>query len=229
MKSTPLIEWGMYLIFEEGSFLVKTLTTSEELEESFRLRHEVFCKELMWVPESKDGCEMDFYDSFSERIGVFDPSGVLAGHARLILPPNRFMVDKEFRALLPEGYIVRKGADSAEVTRLCVRKGGRAPAESVNVSHLLYKGIYQWSLGNGIRHLIMVVEMRYYRLLRLNGFPVEAANRFVKMPDGVRAAVITLDWRRFEEEAGRDKPAFLEWMSKISVPIQARSQWHAFY
>ncbi len=35
--------------------------------------------------------------------------------------------------------------------------------------------------------------------------------------------------RRFEEEAGRDKPVFLEWMSKISVPIQARSQWHAFY
>lgn len=219
----------MDLIFEEGSFLVKSLTTCEELEESFRLRHEVFSEELRWVPSSTDGFEIDFYDTFSERVGVFDSSGRLSAHARLITSPNRFMVEKEFRGLLPASYVIRKGADVAEVTRLCVRKAERRGDETVNVSHLLYKGIYQWSLGSSIRHLIMVVDRRYYRLLRLNGFPVEAVNNFVAMPDGVRAAVITLDWRRFEEEAGRTRPRFLEWMSKISAPIPSLSRLHAFY
>jgi N-acyl-L-homoserine lactone synthetase len=40
----------MELIFREGNFLIKTLSAYEELEAAFRLRHEVFCEELKWVP-----------------------------------------------------------------------------------------------------------------------------------------------------------------------------------
>ncbi|MBI5892273.1 MAG: hypothetical protein HZB79_01240 [Deltaproteobacteria bacterium] len=40
----------MELIFQEGSYLIKTLSTHEEMEAAYRLRHEVFVDELKWVP-----------------------------------------------------------------------------------------------------------------------------------------------------------------------------------
>ncbi len=71
----------------------------------------------------------------------------------------------------------------------------------------------------------MVVEQKYYRLLRLNGFPVKAMNDFLTMPDEVRASVITLDWRAFEEYAAKIKPEFLGRMSTLPplFPLQLQS------
>jgi acyl homoserine lactone synthase len=221
----------MELIFQEGEFLVKTLSTHEEMDAAFRLRHEVFSEELKWVPRDPGQREIDDYDrgSFSHYIGVFDGVYGILGHARLIPAPYPFMVEKEFLGLMPDGKMVRKGADSGEITRLCVKKEDRSRQHLTNVSYLIYKGIYQWSLANGVRHLIMVVEQKYYRLLRLNSFPVNAINGFMTMPDGVKATAITLDWRAFEEYAARVKPEFLKWMSTLPplYPLQSRS--HGLY
>ena len=215
----------MELVFYEDGFLTKTLDTHEEFEAAYRLRHEVFSRELKWVPCSPDGLEVDPYDSFAQCIGVFDSGFKLMGHARLIKSPNPFMVEKEFAHLVQEGTALEKGADVAEVTRLCVGREGRF----TGVSNLLYKGIYQWSLFNGVRHLVMVVEKKYYRLLRLNGFPVRPAYSFLTMPDGVKAAVITLDWREFEELASKKRPGLLAWISKLPDRRPSRSRLHGLY
>lgn len=217
----------MELIFVEENHLTKTLATAEELEAAYRLRHEVFCDELKWVPRSPDGLEKDAYDSFSSAIGVFDETGLIIGHVRLTFAPNPFMVEKEFRGLLPEGVVFKKPADSVEVTRLCVRREIRLNTRSfLKISNLLYKGVYQLSILNNARFLEMVVEKNNYRLLRLTGFPVEVLGGFKTIGEGVEAGVLLLDLRRFEREAGEKKPEFMRWMSTIQIHNPAQLQLH---
>jgi len=219
----------MELIFQEGDLLVKTIETPEEMDSAYRLRHEVFSEELRWVPTTPEGREIDDYDGFARCIGVFDKENNILGHARLIPSPYPFMVEKEFREMLPPERPIQKGPDLAEITRLCVRKEAREGRGVTIIANCLYKAIYLLSIMNDIRHLVMVVDRRYYRLLRLTGFPMEPLGDFITMPDGVRAGAIWLDLRRLEEEAGRKKPAFMEWMSTLPGRYPLQGQLHALY
>ncbi len=193
--------------------MIKTLSAYEEMEQGYRLRHEVFSKELRWAPLSVDKREVDGYDSFASYLGVFDEAQGLLGYARLITDPNPFMIDKEFASLTTREQRIKKSPDMAEITRLCVQKKGRKADYILRVSNLLYKGIYHWSEKVGVRHLVMVVDKRYYRLLRLTGFPVKLVGDFIDMPDSVQAAVIRLDWKEFKKVAKDKKPDFFGWIT----------------
>lgn len=219
----------MELLFQEDIYIVKTLSSHEEIEAAFRLRHDVYCDELKWAPPSPDGIETDRYDSFSENIGVFDGDRRIVGYIRIIPSPYPFMIEKEFASLMSEGAKIDKSADVHEVTRLCVRKETRSSLSSTNISHLLYKGLYQWNLSNKMRHSVMVVDKRCYRHLRLTCLPVEAAGDFHTMPDGVKAAVCTLDWRRFEELSMEKRPEFFNWMSKLPAHYPSQLLSHGLY
>jgi N-acyl-L-homoserine lactone synthetase len=207
----------MELIFREGNFLIKTLSAYEELEAAFRLRHEVFCEELKWVPCSPGVIERDDYDCFAQSIGVFDEKNNLVGTVRLTQASRPFMIEKEFACLLPVNSGFKKTLDMAEVTRLCVKRILRlCPDISTKVSLFLYKGVYQWSLHNDVRYLAMVVEKNNYRLLRLTGFPVKKMDGFKTMTGGVKAGILILDLRNFEKEAREKKPELINWMSQLS-------------
>ncbi len=219
----------MELMVQEDSFLIKTLTAHEEMEQGYRLRHEVFSEELRWAPIAKDGMEVDRYDSFASSIGVFDQWGLLQGYARLIPSPSPFMIDREFACLTTGGQGVEKRQDMAEVTRLCVRKDGRKGEFILRVSNLIYKGIYLWSMNMDVRHLVMVVDRRVYRLLRLTGFPVKSIGEFMVMPDSVHAAVISLDLVEFKEVGEEKKPEFFRWMSTQQAPQPSPGLLHGLY
>lgn len=193
--------------------MIKSLTAYEEMEQGYRLRHEVFSEELRWAPISGDQMEVDCYDSFASGLGVFDKEQKLLGYTRFITSPRPFMIDKEFACLTTGKERIKKSQDMAEITRLCVRKQGRKADYILRVSNLLYKGIYHWSLKMGIRHLVMVVDKRYYRLLRLTGIPVKMVGRFIVMPDSVQAAVIRLDLDEFREVAIYKSPEFYYWVT----------------
>lgn len=209
--------------------MIKTLSAYEEMEQGYRLRHEVFSKELRWAPVTEDQQEVDSYDSFASCIGVFDANRELLGYARLIESPKPFMIDKEFANLTTEEDRVQKSADMAEITRLCVKKKGRKADYILRVSNLLYKGIYLWSMKMGVRHLVMVVDKRYYRLLRLTGFPVKSVGDFVVMPDSVQAAVISLDLKEFKEVGEEKRPEFFRWISTQPDLVPSPELWHGLY
>ena len=183
----------------------------------WRLRHDVFAGELKWVPEDPNGVEVDSYDSFSETIGVLGPGMEPVGSLRMIKAPRPFMIDKEFACLMPEGASIERTPEVAEITRLCVKKEFRSSNCEPNITFLLYKGLYHWNLMNGVRYSAMVVDNRCYRILRLACLPVEAVGSFITMPDGVKAAVCMLDWRRFETEASIKRPEYYEWMTGRSL------------
>ncbi|MBI5328090.1 MAG: GNAT family N-acetyltransferase [Deltaproteobacteria bacterium] len=220
----------MELIFQEGDYLIKTLSTHEEMEEAFRLRHEVFVDELKWVPASPDGMEKDRYDAFADSLGVFDADNRLVGHVRLIPAPLPFMVEKEFACLLPKDKPFIKVSKMAECTRICVKKNYRAITidSSLTLGHLLYKAVYQWGLMQDVKLLAAVVERGYYHYLK-SFFPFELLGNFSTIGDGVKAGVITVNWRSFEVAAREKRPEFLQWMTNLPALVPAQWLRHALY
>lgn len=219
----------MELLLHEENYLVKTISTPEEMEAALRLRHDVFRDELKWVPPSPDGLDRDAYDDFAEAIGVFDTaSGELVGHVRLIRAPMPYMIEKEFACLLPEkGFSKVRGM--TESTRICVRKDRRKDTVgSLSLAHLLYKAIYHWSLKNDSRYLITIIEQRYFFYLK-RYFPFMPIADFKPLGEGVMSGIALLDWRAFEETAKAKRPAFFGWMANQAAPAPSVSLQHGLY
>lgn len=203
--------------FRENGFVVKTLH-GEELVQSYRLRHKVFAESLKWVPETEDGQEIDLYDLWGVSVGLIRNDGAVVGVARLLPSSGQFMLEKEFGALLPDDYQVRKDSDTAEITRLAVDPDIRDRGLTSKMMLALLKGVYQWAVENDIRYYYLEVEHRFFRTLRALGFPCEMVGMPVVLPPAGASSVAALyDMVRFDEENAIKKPQFLNWMSSIET------------
>jgi acyl homoserine lactone synthase len=128
------------------------------------------------------------------------------------------MLEKEFGALLPDGYQVRKNSDTAEITRLAVDPEIRDRGLSSKMMLALLKGVYQWAVENDIRYYYLEVEHRFFRTLRALGFPCEMIGEPVVLPPAGASSVAALyDMVRFDEENAIKKPQLLNWMSSIET------------
>ncbi|HLA75731.1 MAG TPA: acyl-homoserine-lactone synthase [Gammaproteobacteria bacterium] len=204
------------IYFYEGEYCVRSIVSEEDQLKVYRLRHDVFCRTLGWVPPSKDRMEKDDYDLFSPSLGVFSEQDDLLGSFRFTPPDHPFMLDKEFKALLEDGYQIHKKSNTAEVTRFTSSAALLYGVSSGHISKLLYKGMYQWSLANNIRYIYHVVEKRFLRALLIAGLPCQpigAARSFP--PAGAESLAALLDWEKFRFQNQVKRPAFLEWMSVI--------------
>jgi len=203
--------------FRENGFVVKTLH-GEELAQSYRLRHKVFAESLKWVPETEDRQEIDLYDLWGVSVGLIRNDGAVVGVARLLPSSGPFMLEKEFGALLPDDYQVRKDSDTAEITRLAVDPDIRDRGLTSKMMLALLKGVYQWAVENDIRYYYLEVEHRFFRTLRALGFPCEMVGTPVVLPPAGASSVAALyDMVRFDEENAIKKPQFLNWMSSIET------------
>jgi acyl homoserine lactone synthase len=203
--------------FSENGFVVKTLH-GEQLVQSYRLRHKVFAESLKWVPETEDREEMDLYDLWGTTVGLIRDDGAVVGVARLLPSSGQFMLEKEFGALLPDGYQIRKASDTAEITRLAVDPEIQDRGLSSRMMLTLLKGVYQWAIENNIRYYYLEVEHRFFRTLRALGFPCEMIGTPVVLPPAGASSVAALyDMVRFDEENAIKKPQFLNWMSSIET------------
>jgi N-acyl amino acid synthase of PEP-CTERM/exosortase system len=206
---------------EEGGYVVKDLRTREEREMAYRLRHRIFCEELGWVSARENLLELDEYDCDRETVsfGVFDSNGDLKAYLRLIPTSRPSMLEDIFSFLIGPGHELRKDSHTAEISRLCVAPEARRDSVAGNfgahhVSMLLYKGVYNWCLQNGVRSLYLVVEEKVCRLLNAMGFPCELLGEGREMPDGVKAVAALMDWREFEFRNFVKRPALLKWFSQ---------------
>jgi len=203
--------------FSENGFVVKTLH-GEQLAQSYRLRHKVFAESLKWVPETEDRQEIDLYDLWATTVGLVRDDGAVVGVARLLPSSSQFMLEKEFGALIPSGYQIRKGPDTAEITRLAVDPEIRDRGLSSRMMLALLKGVYQWAVENDIRYYYLEVEHRFFRALRALGFPCEMIGEPVVLPPAGASSVAALyDMVRFDEENAIKKPQFLNWISSIET------------
>src|SRR5512143_3333869 len=94
--------------FDEADYNVRSVTSREDFLKSFLLRHEVFCRELGWVPVQPDGLEVDGYDSRAAGFGVFNGADELEAYLRLVLPGDQFMTEKEFLPMVYPAHRIRR-------------------------------------------------------------------------------------------------------------------------
>ena len=204
----------MTTFFNDGELHFKTLNKGNEKMVAYRLRHQVFAEELKWVPCNQNGMEVDDYDSNCVLVGLFASDRLIAC-LRILLPSQKFMLEKEFKEILGEQKIV-KSQNTIEVTRFCIAKEVRKSMVTTKYGDFpiimaLEKAFYNWCRFNGMDNVYMVVSKRFFRLLNLLGMPCEALAPPVKMPDGVVALAAISSWTAFERKNEKKKPNLLAW------------------
>jgi len=171
--------------------------TPERLEQSYRLRYQVYCVETGFEDKAAfpDGLERDGYDERSvSSLLVHRPSGSVAGTVRLILPDPSAgdapglpatRVSADLRALVPNEL---PPTSTAEISRFSIskqfrkrREDGLLPAIYENsgqpgdqrvIPHItlgLMQAILRMSIENDITHLCIMVEPALDRLIRRLG------------------------------------------------------------
>ncbi|MBL8838994.1 MAG: PEP-CTERM/exosortase system-associated acyltransferase [Alphaproteobacteria bacterium] len=170
-------------------FRVVMADTADLRNESFRLRHKVYCVEHGFLDalDHPDGRERDEYDSHSlHALLQHQETGRFIGTVRLVLPrprAERYVMpmaglcgDPRFLSgrLLPL-------ASTAEVSRFAISHelrrelmaGGASCAQqrrvAMNLTLGLMTGVLQLSVAAGITHLCAVMEPALLRLLARQG------------------------------------------------------------
>jgi N-acyl-L-homoserine lactone synthetase len=153
----------------DSDFSVEIAVTSDELDEVFRLRYQVYCLERRFE-QGANGREFDEYDAFSRHIVLrHRPSGQAIGTVRLIVPRlggSEAALPMEEVADLPRLRALPR-ASVAEVSRFALSKVLRA--ESASFGSLcrlgLVRGLVQVSAMFGVGYWCALMEPKLLRLL----------------------------------------------------------------
>ena len=186
------------------SFEVIPALEDAQREQVYRIRHDVYCRDLGWEPIRDDGREVDAFDAHSLHCLLRTrESGAPVGCTRLILArpddPGRHLPFEDSCS----GVLDRELADPAEmprgsmceVSRLAVlkgfrrRKGEEAVAVSVSdedfmpqggedrfpfIPISLYLGVVAIARHLDVEHLFVLTEPRLARHFARIGFPIRA-------------------------------------------------------
>lgn len=183
-------------------FTFRRVETESELEEVFRLRYQVYCKECSY--ESPDdhpnGLETDEYDAHSIHFIAIDPTKKIVGSVRLIrnselgFPIEKYCNPTMDTSRLPRDKIV-------EISRLAISKtyrrrnadglygtydgdkGGNGLKRRDNRPNIilgLFKAMYRESKWLGMLNWYVAMERSLYVLLRRYGFDFYAVGAEVQ-------------------------------------------------
>lgn len=141
-----------------------------------RLRYRVFRDRLNWDVSVSGDMEIDAYDALKPTyILAVDDGGSVVGCARLLPTTGPTMLANTFPALLGSNPSPRSDK-IFESSRFCV---DTAAADGVGATGLrdvtfsLLAGILEWGLANGQETVVTVTDVRFERILRRAGWPLE--------------------------------------------------------
>jgi acyl-homoserine lactone synthase len=137
----------------------------DEMEQAYRLRHQVFVKEMGWHNLAKpDGREIDQFDDKHAVHMLYIEEGKVLGYQRM-LPSTRPHLLSE---VMPELCEVERpvGAQIWEWTRFCVARERREKGRAVcPITNQLLSAAVEWGLECGISQLL--IETNPIWLLRM--------------------------------------------------------------
>jgi acyl-homoserine lactone synthase len=185
---------------------------SDEMEQAYRLRHQVFVEESKWEELRKpDGREIDQFDDQRALHMLYIRDGAVLGYQRM-LPTIRPHLLSDVMPDLCEGDRPA-GPQIWEWTRYCVARAHRERGRALSpIANALLSGIVEWGLENGVSSII--IEMDPIWLLRLVQLyfrvtPLGLPKRYG--PSDVIAVSAAFDSRtlaRLREMRGDDNPVF---------------------
>lgn len=163
-------------------FVVQTANTKALIEETYRLRYQVYCVERSFL-DGSDERETDEFDPYSySTVLINKASGAVVGSARLILgsdrcPTDSFPMQQLCQGQLPPGVNINT---AAEVSRFAISKERRSRASTALMRLALVQGLVDLSAELGLESWCAVMEPCLLRLLEMSairfkpfGQPVE--------------------------------------------------------
>lgn len=149
-----------------------------------RLRTRVFAERLQWQVDCRDGLERDrFDDAGPTYILLVEQATRVTGCVRLIAPQRASMLCEVFPELL-EGPGLRLHERMIESSRFCIDRDpapgpeGARPTPGTRSliaerTRYLLTGILEWCLIHGYDEVITATDIRFERLLRIIGWPLQ--------------------------------------------------------
>lgn len=137
-----------------------------ELEQHFRIRHQIYIAERGWRDLARlDGRELDAFDNDDAvyLLGLLRGGGVVAG-SRLVPSMKPHLMRDVFPQLAPRG--VPRADDIFEWTRIFVVPALREPGRPCLAAGIVYSGIVEFCLLQGVRWLSVVCETYWIDRLR---------------------------------------------------------------
>ena len=130
----------------------------DEMEQAYRLRHQVFVKEMGWHNLAKlDGREIDQFDNEHAVHMLYIEDGEVLGYQRL-LPSTRPHLLSD---VMPQLCEVERpiGAHIWEISRNCVAPGhGTGGHYASPIANALGSGLLEWALECGVSMFIIEIE-----------------------------------------------------------------------
>jgi acyl homoserine lactone synthase len=184
---------------------IETPKSSEDaayLDQMYRLRSHVFADRLAWDVSRANGRERDQFDEYEPTyILALSDGDVVVGCARLLPCVGPTMLERVFPQLLSGG---RLGAHPSmvESSRFCVdtarpREAGEGALHDVTFG--MFAGILEWCLHHGYREIATATDVRFERILRRAGWPMQRLGRLIQINETMSVAgLLRVSWEDFE-------------------------------
>lgn len=149
-----------------------------------RLRAAIFSGRLEWDVIIENGEERDQYDDLRPSyILAVTASGQVAGCCRLLPAVGPTMLERTFPQLLASGSLDAHAA-MVESSRFCVDTtlaSDRAGGLLHETTLFLFAGIIEWSMANGYNELVTATDLRFERILKRAGWPMQRLGEPVRI------------------------------------------------
>ncbi|CAN7751163.1 acyl-homoserine-lactone synthase TraI [Rhizobium sp. LjRoot258] len=163
------------------------------LDQMYRLRSRVFADRLAWNVARSGGRELDEFDGFEPAyiLALSDADEVI-GCARLLPTIGPTMLERVFPQLLSEGRLDAHPA-MIESSRFCVdtafrREAGEGALHEVTFG--MFAGILEWCIHQGCRQIATATDVRFERILRRAGWPMQRLGQPVMINETMSVAGI---------------------------------------
>ncbi|MGH6839970.1 MAG: acyl-homoserine-lactone synthase [Methylocella sp.] len=199
----------IHIVTPENDYLYR-----DEMEQAYRLRHQVFVEEMGWTELAKaDGRQIDQFDNKHTAHMLYIEQGQVLGYQRL-LPTTRPHLLSE---IMPQLCEVERpvGAHIWEISRHCVAPGHRnGGLYASRIGNALGSGLLEWALECGVSKFIIEIEpMGLLPLVQLHFQPLPLGLPSKVNGREVLAVTLTFDGRtleRFREIRGNRRRVLTE-------------------
>lgn len=225
------------LFTQQTFFSFLRVDGTEMLNETFKLRYQVYCMERGFLPseEHPTESESDDFDSVSEHFAAYDRHNQIAGSVRLVKsspalgypfqshcpvfpdawqPPldqaqeiSRLVVSKQYRRRQGDNWLGITEETGEELPEDIAAKRGGHPIIVLG----MYREMYRYSKKNGVRFWYAAMERSLTRLLARYGFDFKAIGPQIDYYGPV--AIYLASLAELEEKLSAQSPQLFAWFT----------------
>ncbi|CAH2809119.1 MAG: hypothetical protein CPDRYMAC_6901 [uncultured Paraburkholderia sp.] len=163
------------------AYRIHLASSKDDLQQIFRLRHQVFAEELHWVPQVNSGLEKDRYDTRATLIGILDSDGSAIGTIRILFKLIHSCLSVSLLPYCPTGQTAPRRWHGYEESPNTPSGLGR------QASQALFYAAYRVCLSRNAHQADFVSTPEFVHSIRERGFPCVPFSNIKTLSGGVRS------------------------------------------